>query len=65
MLLCGSEADWLYSSQHFIEQCEHSSMAPNVIDIDECSCAEKRSHGADGNFVRLIVIVSELVSRRN
>src|SRR5262245_55171047 len=40
-------------------------MTPRVIDIDECGAAEKRSHGADSNFVRQAVIVGELVSRGN
>jgi len=40
-------------------------MTPHVIDIDKCGAAEKRAYGADSNFVRLTVIVSELVSRRN
>src|SRR5262245_31372543 len=40
-------------------------MTPHVIDVHECGGAEKRSHGTNSNFVRLIVIVGELVSRCN
>ena len=53
------------SGYDFIEQGEHGSVTPDVIDVDECGGAEKRPHGADSNFVRLTVIVSELVSCRN
>jgi hypothetical protein len=55
----------LHRRYHFIEQREHSRMAPYVIDIDERGAAVKWSHSADSEIVRPTIIVGDLVSRCN
>ena len=49
----------------FVEQREHSSMAPHVIDIDECGAPMQRTHGFDGKVVRLTAVIGDLVRRHN
>jgi hypothetical protein len=50
---------------NFVEQREHRSMSPHVIDIDECGAPVQRAHGFDGKIVRLTAVIGYPVSRHN
>ena len=48
---------------YFVEQCQHRSMTPDVVDFDECGGAVQRSHGLDGKIVSGPLILRDLIRR--
>ena len=48
---------------NFVEQREHSSMAPYVVDVDKRGAPVQRAHDFDGKIVRLAAVTGYPVSR--
>ena len=49
----------------FVEQREHSSMSPYIVDVDERGATVQRTHGVNGKIVGLTMVIGDLVGRHN
>ena len=58
-----NETQDLARRDNFIEQRQHRSMTPHVVDVDECGASVQRPHGFDSKIMRLPAVIGDLVSR--
>ena len=50
---------------NFVEQREHRSMAPGVVDVHECRGTIMRAENFVAKLVSGVVVIGKLVRRRN
>jgi len=47
---------------NFVEEREHRSMAPYVVDVNKRGAPMQRAHGFDSKIVRLTTVIGDLVA---
>jgi len=50
---------------NFVEEREHRSMAPYVVDVNKRGAPMQRAHGFDSKIVRLTTVIGDLVRCHN